>query len=97
MNLSNEKTFDKFEAFEKRANFFKENNYIELYEKCLYELCLANRMIYISTDNKNLKSKLNEQFKIVANEYKNQNFSFKRKFKLLILKFNPFVLKIKRR
>lgn len=96
-NGYNEKTFDKFEAFEKRSNFFKTNNYIELYEKCLYELCLANRMIYISTDNKELKVKLNNQFKIVSKQYIKEKFSFNRKFRLLILRCNPFVLKVKRR
>lgn len=96
-NGYNEKTFDKFEAFEKRANFFKEISYIQLYEKCLYELCLANRMVYISTDNKVLKNKLNSQFKIVSKQYIKEKFSMKRKAKILILKFSPFVLNIKRR
>lgn len=93
----NEKTFDKFEAFEQRAEFFLKNGYRDLYEKCLYSLCLSNRMVYISTNNKNLKGKLNKQFKNISRIYINGNFNYKRKIKVLVLKYFPIILNTKRR
>lgn len=93
----NEKTFDGFEAIEQRAEFFLKNGYEDLYEKCLYSLCLSNRMVYISTNNKNLKSKLNKQFKYISRNFIRGNFNYKRKIKILILKCFPIILEVKRR
>lgn len=96
-NGYNERTFDKFEAFEQRAEFFLKNGYLDLYQKCLYSLCLYNRMVYINTNNKMLKKKLKNQFKYISKKYIDGKFDTKRKLKVLILKYFPMILKFKRR